>query len=84
MIHLNYDYTASKQFCEQIGLVWLGDDFVRNADSDAYLLCFTQQQVEAAMEHHLVQVKWLFTPQNYNWKQRIAIALFFLFGWRKK
>ena len=29
---MNYDYTASKAYCEQIGLIWLGDNFVREAD----------------------------------------------------
>lgn len=77
---MNYDYTNSKIFCESIGLSWLGDDFVREADAEAHSLGFTQMQVEAAMRHHLWQVKWLFTPKNFKWRYRIAISLFFLFG----
>lgn len=80
---LNYDYTKSKDYCEYLGLYWLGDDFVRAADSAAKSLEFTQDQVDMAMKHHLWQVKWLFTPQNYSWWQRIILALYFLFGWKK-
>lgn len=77
---LHYNYTSSKAYCEQIGLIWLGDDFVRNADEDAFNHGFTQEQVDIAMRHHLWQVKWLFTPKNYGFIQRIGIALYFLFG----
>ena len=80
---MNYDYTASEAYCKSIGLFWLGDDFVRDADTEAHALGFTQEQVEAAMRHHLWQVKWLFTPSTYNWKQRILLALHFLFGGSK-
>ncbi len=80
MTPLNYDYTASKAFCESIGLFWLGDDFVRAADLEAAQLAFTQEQVDAAMRHHLWQVRCLFNPKSYNWKHRIALALHFLFG----
>lgn len=81
---LHFDYSASRQYCEGIGLVWLGDDFLRNADSDAYHFGFTQEQVDVAMRHHLWQVKWLFTPSNYKWYQRLGIAFLFLFGWGEK
>lgn len=77
---MNYDYTASKVYCESIGLVWLGDAFLIDADTEAYLLDFTQVQVDAAMRHHLWQTKFLFDPKTYNWKQRIGLALHFLFG----
>lgn len=75
-----YDYTDSKKYCESLGLTWLGDEFVRDADSAANFLNFTQDQVDAAMRHHLQQVKWLFTPQNYPWLARMGLAWHFLFG----
>ena len=78
---LFYDYGSSKIYCESIGLAWLGDDFVRLADADAHRLGMTQEQVEKAMRHHLWQVRWLFTPKNYSMRQRIGLALMFLFGW---
>lgn len=77
---LNYDYTASKQYCDSIGLKWLGDDFVRYADADARTLEFTQAQVDAAMRHHMWQVKFLFDPKSYNFLTRIKLALHFLLG----
>lgn len=75
-----YDYTLAKAYCEGIGLYWLGDDFVAAADAEAHQLGFTQEQFDAAMRHHLWQVKWLFTPTNYNWKNRVILALHFLFN----
>ena len=80
MSDLFYDYSQSKKYCEDLGLVWLGDDFVRHADTDAAGLAFSQSQVDAAMRHHLHQVRWLFTPQNYGLWGRIKVALYFLFG----
>ena len=79
---MNYDYTASKDYCKIIGLQWLGDDFsgLIMMDVEAKSLNLTQEQVDAAMRHHLWQVKWLFTPKTYSWKQRIALAIHFLFG----
>lgn len=77
---MNYDYTASKRYCESLGLIWLGDDFVRDADAEAFTLAFTQKQVDAAMRHHIWQIRWVFTPQNYSWLSRIGLALHFLFG----
>ncbi len=80
---LHYSYEASKSFCEQIGLFWLGDDFVKQADAEAFLLKFTQAQVDAAMKHHLWQVKFLFDPKTYDWKHRFLLAAHFLFGGKK-
>lgn len=81
---LHFDYVASKAFCESLGLIWLGDEWVRNADDEAWLTGFSQEQVDSAMRHHLVQVRWLFTPRNYKWHGRLMIALYFLTGWKPK
>lgn len=81
---LHYDYTASKTYCAQIGLDWLGDDCVRNADEEAFTLEFTQTQVDAAMRNHLWQVKWLCTPKNFCWRARAVMALYWLTGWMPK
>lgn len=80
MTALHYNYVASKEFCKSIGLFWLGDDFLISPDAEAHELVFTQEQVDAAMRHHLWQVKWLFTPQNFGYWDRIKIAFWFLFG----
>lgn len=80
---MHYDYDGSKNYCEQIGLVWLGDDFVRAADMDAYQYGFTQAQVDIAMRHHLWQIHHLFDPKSYGLKQRFLLACHFLFGGHK-
>ena len=79
---LYFDYTASKKYCKSIGLEWLGDDWVRAADEEAHLLKFSQKQVDAAMRHHLSQIKYLFTPKAYKYSQRIMLAFWFLTGWQ--
>lgn len=81
---LHYDYTASRTYCESIGLIWLGDDFLTHADAEAARNGFTQNQVNVAMRHHLWQVRWLFEPSHYHWYQRLLIALFFITGWRPR
>lgn len=81
---LHYKYKKSQAFCEQIGLVWLGDDFVRASDAEAFKLKFTQKQVDAAMRHHLWQVKFLFTPTTYPYLSRIKLAFMFLTGFTGK
>lgn len=83
---LHYDYTASKAYAKQIGLTWLGDDFLGliNMDSNAFKLDCTQEQVDNGMRHHMWQVKWLFTPSNYCWYKRLGIAVYFLTGLRAK
>lgn len=81
---LHFDYAASKRYCEILGLHWLGDNFVRNADEEAWTEGFNQSQVDAAMRHYLVQIHWLWSPKNYRWHQRILIALYFLTGWKPR
>lgn len=77
---LNYDYSGAADYCKEIGLVWMGEDWVRDFDAHAVAHHFTQAQVDLCLHHHLLQVKHLFTPQIYNWKQRIALAVYFLLG----
>lgn len=79
---LHFDYAASKRYCKQIGLTWLGDDWVRDSDDAAWVEGFTQQQVDVAMRHHLWQVRTLFTPQVYRWYQRLFLAFYFITGWK--
>lgn len=81
---LNYDYAASKAYCESIGLAWLGDEWAQIADREAFDLGFTQEQVDCAMKHSLWHVRTLFDPKSYSWYQRIGMALHFLFGRMKR
>lgn len=83
---LNYDYAASKAYCEQIGLHWLGEDYwgLIQMDGEAHRLNFSQEQVDAGMRQHLWQVKILFTPKSYKFLQRFMITFYFLTGWKPK
>ena len=82
----HYDYSDAKQYCQQIGLVWLGDDFpaLIHMDADAEANGMTQAQVDIGMRHHLSQVAYLFNPKSYRWPARLGIALYFLTGWKPK
>lgn len=82
MSKLRFDYTASKTFCESIGLKWLGDVWVQEADAEAWVSGFSQEQMDIAMRHMLWHVRTLFTPSIYSYWQRIVIALYFLTGWK--
>lgn len=79
---LHFDYASAKRYCEHIDLVWLGDEWLRNADNDAWAHGFTQEQMDIALQHHLWQTKWLFMPENYKWYQRWMIAFYFITGWK--
>ena len=75
-----YDLSPSREYCERIGLVWLGDDYLAPAMKEAFELGFTQAKFDAAMRHSMDHVKRLFTPSNYTWRQRLMLAAHFLFG----
>lgn len=75
---LHFDYTASKAYCEQIGLVW-ADGLVDAADEDCFKAGMTQSQIDVALQHHLWNVKHLFNPSAYIFMDRIKLALWFLF-----
>lgn len=81
---MHYDYSNNKKYCEAMGLIWLGDNYqpLLDADEAAFALGFSQLHVETMMNHHLRQVKVLFTPEYYTWWGRIAVALYFLTGWK--
>lgn len=83
---LNYDYASSKAYCEQIGLVWFGDNYAGliDADNKAKELGLTQDQVNELMRLHLWQTKTILTPKNYKFLQRLAISFYFLTGRKLK
>ncbi len=77
---LHYDYTKSKAYAEQLGLIWFGDDYIAVFDTQAQFLGFTQDQMDGAVKSALSHVKFLFTPKNFTYWTRIKIAFFFLTG----
>ena len=83
MTNLNYNYEVWPDYCKAHGLIWI-PEWVENFDQLAKAHGYTQAQVDIAIQSHLVQVEHLFSPKTYNWKQRILLALWFLFGRKKK
>lgn len=81
-----YDYTVSKKFAEDNGLVWAGDDYapLLSMDDEAYHSGMRQDQIDIMMRHHLQEIKILFTPKYYKWYQRLALAFYFLTGCKGK
>lgn len=78
-----YDLTKAKWYCEYLGLVWFGDEYVAAVVRDAELHGFNQAQFDIAMWHCLWHVRTLFTPKSYKWWGRILLAGHFLFGGMK-
>ncbi len=75
-----YDLTRAKWYCEYLGLVWFGDDYVAQVVKDAAANNFTQAQFDIAMWYCLWHVRTLFSPKSYKWWGRILLAGHFLFG----
>lgn len=83
---LNYDYAPAKKYADELGLVWLGDDYIPlvEMDREAKKQGLTQQQVTIGLYQHLRQIKILFNPKSYKYFQRLAIAFYFITGWKPK
>jgi hypothetical protein len=75
---MNFNYSQWPDYCKKNGLVWI-PEWVENFDQLAKAHGYTQAQVDIAIQAHLVQIKHLFTPTIYTFKQRIALAFHFLF-----
>lgn len=80
---MNYDYSGVERYAKSLGLDFQ-IDWVADFDQQAAAFGLSQAQVDMVMQHHLLHVKRLFIPQIYMWRQRIKLALFFLFGKVKK
>lgn len=75
-----YDYAFSRSYVtETLGMVFL-EDWVPAADAMFAELELTQHQVDRLMMEYAWRVKFMFTPQSYNFRQRIGLALHFLLG----
>jgi hypothetical protein len=77
---MNYDWRNPKRYCGLLGLKWLGDEYVEQFDNVAEDVGLSQRQLEKVVWHALSHVRYLFSPQNYRYRQRIAMAMWFLFG----
>ncbi len=74
-----YDLTEAKQRCAAAGLKW-DDAAAAQAIAEFERLGLTDAQANGLMAFHALRVAWLFNPTTYGWRQRILLALHFLFG----
>lgn len=79
---MKFNYSNAEVYAKSCGLV-LQAERLQEFDQLAAAHGFTQSQVDVAMQIHIRHIAWLFNPKNYTFKQRILVALYFLFG-RKK
>ena len=77
---MRYDYSNIKSSCDRLGLLWFGDDYADQFALKADVAGFTQAQFDVAATQAMVHVTTIFTPQAYSWKNRILLALHFIFG----
>ncbi len=70
-------YEVLRRECEEAGLVW-DEELMRIANFTFHEAGLSQKQVDAVVRLNFVNVKKLFTPQRYQWKARLFVALMFL------
>jgi hypothetical protein len=73
-----FNYDNARNTCKKEGMAF-DERIIAQVDDYFKLHSFTQQQVDAAIACHIWAVKNIFTPKNYTTKQRILLALHFLF-----
>lgn len=76
---MNYNYTAAEAYAKACGLV-LQQERLAEFDQLSFAHGFSQAQVDVAMQIHLRHVAFIMLPSSYTFKQRIMLALYFLFG----
>lgn len=79
-----YDLSNTRRFCDKLGLMYFGDNYMRSFVQTAEREGLTQQQFDAAVWCSLLHTRYLLTPQNYSWTCRLALAFHFLFGKQPK
>jgi hypothetical protein len=72
-----YDSKPSEAYCKQIGLHFSDIEFIEFS-SRAWLHNLNQEQLDFAMIEHMHRVKYLFTPKNYSYINRIKLAIHFI------
>lgn len=77
---MNFNYSASEAYAKKLGLFWR-PDWLTDFDQQAAASCFSQAQVDIAIQHHLFAVRnRLFNPSTYTIGQRLLLAAHFIFG----
>ena len=78
-----YDLADAVQYCRDNGLVF---DFriFNYFEPEMRAVKLTNTQANACIKMHAKHVAMLFEPRSYSFKQRVAIAIHFLFKLRVK
>lgn len=76
-----YNHQKAKSFCEYQGLRY-DEQQAAIADAMLYKAGLSQDSFDAAMSLHISEVKRLFTPSTYTFKQRLFIGAYFIFNLR--
>lgn len=75
---LHYSYDKPRQYCAHYGLRF-HDDALLVADAKFTALGLTQEQVDEITCLYAWNMNWYWRPSLYTVRQRIGIALHFLF-----
>lgn len=73
----HFDHTPARRYCESKGLVW-DASAATDADAMAKKHGLNQVQFTAAVCMHVDRMLKAWTPRNYPWRTRLAIALYWL------
>ena len=77
---MNFNYEASKDYAEKIGLIWK-PEWLSEFDALAAAHNFTQAQVDIALQCHSYITRYrLFNPKSYTLRQRFLLAFYLIFG----
>lgn len=76
---MHYDYRKARAYCDAHGLVF-HEDALPVADARFASLELLQYQVDGLMELYCWNMNYYWRPSIYAVRQRIAIAIRFLFG----
>jgi len=79
MIMREYDLTNAKDYCENLGLVW-NEQLAANAVQMAEDEGLDDGQLNRAIMYFCDIQRWQWSPRSWTWRQRIALALHFLFN----
>lgn len=76
---LQYNYSQARAHCAQAGMTFI-EALLPQTDAEFTRAHMTQTQVDIAMDLHIWALRYIFTPKNYSFWQRIGLALHFLFS----
>ncbi len=81
---MTHDLINTRRYCDKLGLVYFGDNYMKPFQQMAIEQGLSQQQFDASVWCALLHTRHLLTPQNFTWLGRIGLAWHFLFGKQPK